>query len=1598
MPLDTPVLKKVSELSELALRTYRVNPGLVEEHANGERRITQGGYGDRQLFELVQNAADELQSEPGGRIQVVLTDDHLYCANEGTPVTPAGAGTILHMGVSRKRGGQIGRFGVGVKSVLSVTRTPQFFGASGSFGFDADWSASEILKAVNEGRTDRGEPSLDKLGDTPVLRLARPLDADRERAADPILHELLSWATTVVRLPLIKGAAVRLGQDIHQPSKGRGDGEKQEFPRLFQLFSHHVGTVHLEDRRRMPYVRREITVEHQGVHHAIHESRNGAKSTEVRYRVFTLPHQVTDASRDSAGELHDRVTIDVSWAVPEYTIGERGTHLVPGERGTFWSFFPTKYPTTLSGALNAAWKTNEDRQNLLDGSDLNKELLRVAAGLVVGSLEDLVVPEDPAAYLPLLPGRTRESPNWACEYLTAQVWKRAAVNPSLPDQEGVLQLPKDLRIHPSKMCSQAMELWRSHSGRPTNWVHHSVEADRNRRGKVNHILEAAGIKEETADIRSWLEALVEDGTAEASAAAIRLLSHLLEHELTSGDADLRKDVEEARKARIVLTESHGFVAPVAGRVYRRTDEDGLRDDLVYVDPKVSEDPTMLHHLERIGVHNADAQGRFQSVLDQGFRGYTDRSWTRFWELLRSAGGSQRMADIKGRVEDFPATVHVRTVAGEFRPLKDCLLPGPVIPGDGSRDSAMAVDPRFHADDILTLRELGMTDRPKHGYRPEAEDWFPAYHQAMHEAYCEGLDVKAHRIQLHTLKLEGAPVAGPLRLFTQLSDEGRAAFLAELPDEGLVESWTRQIGRSAGTREAVTSPIRWLLRKYGWVRTSKGLTRLRDAVGPQLKAYTNVLPVAELSAGKAQRLGLPTTVDEVKPERWSELLELAKAGENDAFVGSTYALLIRVGFDFSEEATVRCRVGDRWEMRPDSEVAVAVSKEEYGELVRECHPALLVDSPKDHEQAELMIKEWGMSRVSEVIEKRVRSVFSSPAVPLVDEYPPLRQRLGTKVHGHFLQRCSELEEIVRTPSGSRTEPLKSARQETTVLVLDTASSEDALIAADREFGWGLGIGGCRQLLEIHRKQQEDRAYRARLDEIRNGASVIDKISLLISEENLKKELPTGLYDSEVAESGKRPSARRLAEMAYNAHGEGILRVHAKDIAAEYHDAPRTFDGSGPALRFVTNLGFPDSFAGARVPSPPEREEAKGPTRFPALHDYQEKLASKLTALLQKDTPQRGMLSLPTGAGKTRVTAEGVIRWIRRSGAPNGPILWIAQTEELCEQAVQSWKFVWEKVGADQPLVIDRFWSKNSATPVTGRPHLVVATDAKLRLHLGTDAYAWLRRASLVLVDEAHVAISPLYTEILEHLGLTHRETTRHLVGLTATPFRNDAELTRRLVQRFGDRRLDEGIFEGEPITRLQELGVLSRVEHRQLAGAKMYLNADELRTIEQFNGFLPKGAEQRLADNQERNQVLIEEIAAVSEKGPALVFATSVQHAKFLAAKLGDRGVRAAAIDSATPTAERSKRVEAFRKGEIRVITNYGVLTQGFDAPATYAVVIARPVYSANNYQQMIGRGLRGPLNGGKAVCLILDVGDNIVNFKKDLAFTEFEHLWKKGQR
>ena len=250
----------------------------------------------------------------------------------------------------------------------------------------------------------------------------------------------------------------------------------------------------------------------------------------------------------------------------------------------------------------------------------------------------------------------------------------------------------------------------------------------------------------------------------------------------------------------------------------------------------------------------------------------------------------------------------------------------------------------------------------------------------------------------------------------------------------------------------------------------------------------------------------------------------------------------------------------------------------------------------------------------------------------------------------------------------------------------------------------------------------------------------------------------------------------------------------------------------------------------------------------------------------------------------------------------------------------------------------------------------------------------------------------------------------MIGLTATPYRGrDKEETARLVRRYGSKRLNSGAFASDEseavIHELQDMGVLAQADHETIEGGTFSLDAiledshdnEELkRILDRWLElpWLPESVEKRIAQSAERTKRIIEAYGShVHPEWPTLIFATSVEHAQTVAALLNRRGIRSRAVSGTTEAATRRRVVEEFRSGKVRALVNYGVFREGFDAPKTRAIIVARPVYSPNLYFQMIGRGLRGSLNGGDDRCLILNVRDNIESFDRKLAFSELDWLW-----
>jgi hypothetical protein len=169
-------------------------------------------------------------------------------------------------------------------------------------------------------------------------------------------------------------------------------------------------------------------------------------------------------------------------------------------------------------------------------------------------------------------------------------------------------------------------------------------------------------------------------------------------------------------------------------------------------------------------------------------------------------------------------------------------------------------------------------------------------------------------------------------------------------------------------------------------------------------------------------------------------------------------------------------------------------------------------------------------------------------------------------------------------------------------------------------------------------------------------------------------------------------------------------------------------------------------------------------------------------------------------------------------------WVAQTDELCEQAVQSFRQVWLNRGAESTdLRISRFWGGNPtpAPDSQGRPVVVVASIQTLNSRVGRDELNWLSSPGLVIIDECHHAIAPSYTGLLRFLDAEASKTGAHpsteppVIGLSATPFRSakDDDETVRLAKRFNQTWLPSGQQELHEI--LTARGILAKAIHEEL---------------------------------------------------------------------------------------------------------------------------------------------------------------------------------------
>lgn len=1444
----------ITEESQRTLDAYRRQPNLVEEHANHEEDTARGGYAHRQLFELVQNSADALAGVPGGgRIAIRLTESCLYCADNGNPIDRHGVRALMFSHLSPKRGtSEIGRYGLGFKSVLGVTDAPEFFSHSGSFRFDRGRSRECIRQVV---------PNAERY---PALRLPSPIYAHQRQAKDQILLELMDWATNIVRLPLRPGVHDDLCKQM------------EVFPPEFLLFAEHVCQLTLNDSQSE--LDRLLTLEKFDGEYLLSD---GAQHS--RWKLFKRTHQLSSDALSDRRSLDDGDRVPIWWAASLDRLAD------PGH---FWAFFRTMTSSLVAGILNAPWKTNEDRQNLLSGT-YNDELIEAAAGMIAEALPELATESDPARHLDALPRRHEAGDSEQVELLRNRLFFNLREREIVPDQNGSLRTIQDISYPPEvltrdrQMNLEPFDQWETSPGRPVDWLHHRA-LRRERLSRIDRLFHGEGeppkrgiSRMPRATIAEWLRALVEparsDNAVPACMAALQTAA-LLPPE-TRSNCEL---------GEIVLTASGGWCAPDPESVFLPDVvlNDGPTLNLgSFVHPKVASEGDTRKALERLGIKSVSPKSRFELVLKRVMTRDEERGKDAFrevWMLARHLDVQVVQALIQ-EITDWQMKLHVLTQSGTWQRLCFVLLPGRVVPGTNLLDAKVAVDMEFHCDDENLLEMLGAVDVPCDDRDLSSDLWFSWFFLAECRNKFMAPDRNLPRKpRWDSLNFKSTVGAGPLQILPRLSDEGKVLYTDALVSlDATYKKWTmKHDTQDVYPEMACESPTIHILRKHGRIRTSDGVVPLADALGPQPKNPAAVH--ALLAHPKADKIITAFSLEPLTPE----------------FIG--------------EEDPIH----------------------------------------------------------------------------LTDEWPRLRNYLPADQRNCQLIRCEQI-----LVGGSAPKCVFHAAN-----IYLTRTGDD-----DKSHALRL-VNGCLKLKLGERELKEILGHEAPPPP--PGLTDAERLLATVGEQALRQGLPDSLL-AILEANGARLQGTKIAEAAIATYHSDALRQYR--WALGHLDPPQRWAGSARAVDFVLSLGFSAEWAGERNRRREPYLEVEGPYSLPELHPYQKTIVAKVRDMLRKGNldgaERRGMISLPTGSGKTRVAVQAIVESMRHDGFKGG-ILWVADRDELCEQAVEAWRQVWSSIGAHAArLRISRMWAGQPRPRPTSDLHVVVATIQTLNAKLsnGSGDYQFLTDFKLVVFDEAHRSIAPTFTSVMQDIGLTRRQKADEpfLLGLTATPYRGyNEEETAWLARRYGSNRLDAGAFASDDpedaILQLQEMRVLSLADHETIEGGSFLLNRDELARMNEKPRppWLPQSVQDRITRDSERTKRIVDAYGKhIDSDWPTLIFATSVEHSKTVAALLNSSDIKSRAVSGETEPSTRRKIVKEFRRGEIKALVNYGVFREGFDAPKTRAIIVARPVYSPNLYFQMIGRGLRGVKNGGNDRCIILNVRDNIMNFERRLAFSDLDWLW-----
>lgn len=333
---------------------------------------------------------------------------------------------------------------------------------------------------------------------------------------------------------------------------------------------------------------------------------------------------------------------------------------------------------------------------------------------------------------------------------------------------------------------------------------------------------------------------------------------------------------------------------------------------------------------------------------------------------------------------------------------------------------------------------------------------------------------------------------------------------------------------------------------------------------------------------------------------------------------------------------------------------------------------------------------------------------------------------------------------------------------------------------------------------------------------------------------------------------------------------------------------------------------------------------------SLRPYQSKLITDIHERWQAGA-RRVLAQLPTGGGKTHIFSE-IIR------ARPGRSLVLAHREELITQAAAK---LTEATGERVGIVKAGF-------PFEPSHRLQVASVQTLVNRLQK-----VGSFDLVVTDEAHHATAPTYQRIL------NRYSSAYQLGVSATPIRADGT-------GFDDTY--DALVCGPSVSELINQGHLCK--YRLIADKQQMTTRGVKTTAGDYNA-------KQLAAANDAVELAGSIVGSYRERAMgkrAIVFAINCEHSRAITSAYNQAGIAAAHLDGDSTPDERKAALSAFAAGDLQVLSNVGLFTEGFDLPSIEVVQIARPTKSLGLWLQMLGRGLRTA--PGKDESLLIDHTSN----------------------